>query len=395
LADQLAYALITPYSLYKSRTGGIIGRILANSKLEFVGARMFIFSDNFVDAYKDVMCPPETDPDLAQAWRDYIDTNLRGDNAWQYTPRCMFLLFQGPNAVRRLKEEVIGAFTEQPVGFTVRGTFGDFIREPGGKIKYFEPAVITCPHPELNGQHLKLFSDYALSDGGVLTGRVRYEPDDDVQTSLVLIKPDNFYRPSRRPGNIIDTFSLTGLRIVGAKLFHMTVAQGEEFYGPLREIFVDKLRFLVTRTVYNRLHDAFDYPFGEEDAEVLSNHLADRNARCEFNKIVEYMTGINPDTIEDPSRKETASKATCLALLYEGPDAIGKIRTVLGSTDPSKAEPGTVRSDFGRDLMRNGAHASDSPENAIRERRIVGLESTETHQCDVGQVIDDYLARQG
>ncbi|MCD6303984.1 MAG: nucleoside-diphosphate kinase, partial [Planctomycetes bacterium] len=60
-------------------------------------------------------------------------------------------------------------------------------------------------------------------------------------------------------------------------------------------------------------------------------------------------------------------------LLYEGPDAIRKIRTVLGSTDPSKAEPGTVRSDFGRDLMRNGAHASDSPENALRERRIVGL----------------------
>ncbi|MEI6246236.1 MAG: sulfatase-like hydrolase/transferase, partial [Acidobacteriota bacterium] len=40
---------------------------------------------------------------------------------------------------------------------------------------------------------------------------------------------------------------------------------------------------------------------------------------------------------------------------------------------PGHTEPGTVRSDFGRDLMRNGAHASDSPENAVRERGIVGL----------------------
>jgi nucleoside diphosphate kinase len=395
LADQLAYALITPYSLYKSRTGGIIGRILANSKLDFVGARMYTFSDTFVDAYKDVMCPPDMEPAVAEAWRDYIDTNLRADNPWNYLPRCMFLLFRGPNAIRRLKEEVIGAFTEQPVGYTVRGTFGDFIRHPDGTIKYFEPAVITCPHPEMNNQHLKLFSDYALTDGGVLTDRIEYDhgEGEPVQVSLVLIKPDNFYRPSRRPGNIIDTFSLTGLRIVAAKLFHMTVAQGEEFYGPLRNIFVDKLRFLVTRTAYQRLHDAFEFPFREEDAEVVSNHLADRNARCEFNKIVEYMTGVNPDTIEDPDEKLTASKATCLALLYEGPNAIDKIRAVLGSTDPSKAEPGTVRSDFGRDLMRNGAHASDSPQSATRERGIVGLERTESESCDICRIIDEYLSR--
>jgi nucleoside diphosphate kinase len=78
-------------------------------------------------------------------------------------------------------------------------------------------------------------------------------------------------------------------------------------------------------------------------------------------------------------------------MLYEGPSAIEKIRTVLGSTDPSKAEPGTVRSDFGRDLMRNGAHASDSPENALRERRIVGLAETETDTCDLVEIISDYL----
>jgi len=96
---------------------------------------------------------------------------------------------------------------------------------------------------------------------------------------------------------------------------------------------------------------------------------------AEFNKIVEYMTGVNPEEITDPAEKATASKTKCLAMLYEGPGAVDKIRAVLGSTDPTKAEPGTVRSDFGRDLMRNGAHASDSPENADRERRIIGLDA--------------------
>ena len=52
MKSQLAYALITPYSLFKSRTGGIIGRLLAHAKLELVGARMFVFSDAFVDAYE-------------------------------------------------------------------------------------------------------------------------------------------------------------------------------------------------------------------------------------------------------------------------------------------------------------------------------------------------------
>ena len=119
-----------------------------------------------------------------------------------------------------------------------------------------------------------------------------------------------------------------------------------------------------------------------------------RNAETEFNKIVEYMTGANPADI-DESAKATTSATKCLGLLYEGPGAIGEIREVLGATNPDKAEPGTVRSDFGRDLMRNGAHASDSPDNAVRERRIVGLLETETdaESCDICQTINEYLQR--
>lgn len=391
--EQLAYALLTPYSLYKSRTGGIIGRLLAHARLELVAARMYVFSDEFLDEYKKLVCPAGMSPEIKTAWEDYIDRTMRQNNALGYLPRCMLLLLRGPNAVRHLKDDVIGGFTDQPVGDTIRGTYGDIIRTEDGSIRYFEPAVMTCPDPELNNAHLKLFADYATKDGGVLAGRIQYDKP-AVQCSLVMLKPDNFERRSRRPGNIIDAFSLTGLRIVGAKLFNMTVAQGEEFYGPLKGLFVKKLKGNVTQEVFERLHNAFAFQFTMADAEALADRLAERNAITEFNKIVEYMTGVNPDDIPDPAEKKTASKTKCLALLYEGPQAIDKIRTVLGSTDPMKAEPGTVRSDFGRDLMRNGAHASDSPENALRERGIVGLYETETGVCDVARIVNDYLAQQ-
>jgi len=390
VSDPLAYALITPYSLYKSRTGGIIGRLLAHTRLELVATRMYVFSDAFVDAYQKVVCPPGTDKALEAAWHRYIDESLRPTNPWGYLPRCMLLLFRGSNAVRHLKDDVIGGFTEQPVGDTVRGTYGDFIRDEAGHIRHFEPAIITCPDPKLNPKHLKLFADYAASDGGVLTGRIEYDSGPP-EVSLVMLKPDNFERRSRRPGNIIDTFSLTGLRIVGAKLFRMSVAQGEKFYGPLKDLFVERLKGNIIKEVYQRLHNAFSFPVTMADAEALSDRLAERNAVTEFNKIVEYMTGVNPDDVSSESEKATAGRAKCLAMLYEGPGAIEKIRTVLGSTDPTKAEPGTVRSDFGRDLMRNGAHASDGLENALRERKIVGLAETEKDTCDVQKIINEYL----
>ncbi|MCD4825113.1 MAG: hypothetical protein K8S55_10930 [Phycisphaerae bacterium] len=390
MSVELGYALITPYSLFKSRTGGIISRLLSHAKLELVGTRMFVFSNEFLDAYKKVLCPAGMDPAVERAWHDYIDSNLRQGNPYNMVPRCMLLLFRGENAVRHLKEDLIGSFTEQPTGDTVRGTYGDFIRDAAGEIHYFEPAVMTGSDPEMNKEHLRLFSEFALKDGGILTRKMQYSQGKP-QTTLIMLKPDNFYRPSRRPGNIIDTFSLTGLRIVGAKLFNMTVAQGEEFYGPLKDIFVKKLQFLVHNVVYSRLHDAFGFSFTEDDADNIAEMFAGRNATCEFNKIVEYMTGVDPDTISE-DEKATASNARCLALLYEGVDAIEKVRTVLGATNPAKAEPGTVRSDFGRDLMRNGAHASDSPDNALRERNIIGLtDDSETDSCDIMKIIGDYL----
>ena len=155
-----------------------------------------------------------------------------------------------------------------------------------------------------------------------------------------MLKPDNFERRSRRPGNIIDVFSRTGLRIVGTRLFNMTVGMGEEFYGPLKDIFVKKLKGNVAQEIYERLHNAFRFPFTMHDAETMSDLLAERNAEAEFNRIVEYMTGVNPEEVPDPRQKRTASRTKCLAMLYEGPDAIEKIRRVLGSHRPHQGRAG-------------------------------------------------------
>jgi len=85
------------------------------------------------------------------------------------------------------------------------------------------------------------------------------------------------------------------------------------------------------------------------------------------------MTGVSPECVTTEEEKHQPGPAKCFALLYNGEHAIDIIRSKLGTTDPKKAKAGTIRSDYGHDLMRNGAHASDSVESALRERKIVGL----------------------
>jgi hypothetical protein len=121
----------------------------------------------------------------------------------------------------------------------------------------------------------------------------------------------------------------------------------------------------------------------------MTDMLAEKNAVCEFHKIVEYMTGIDPASVANPADKKKSGKVQCLALLYRGENAVAKIRERLGATDPGKAAAATVRSSFGYDLMKNAAHASDSVENAERERRIVGLMGED--EPFVVQLIQEYL----
>jgi nucleoside diphosphate kinase len=75
-------------------------------------------------------------------------------------------------------------------------------------------------------------------------------------------------------------------------------------------------------------------------------------------------------------------------LVYEGPNAVAKIRDVLGPTDPSKAPPGSIRREFGSSVMVNAAHASDSVENAKREMGII-----KPGEDIFRQVIEDFYGK--
>ena len=61
------------------------------------------------------------------------------------------------------------------------------------------------------------------------------------------------------------------------------------------------------------------------------------------------------------------SSGPAIALVLEAPDAIGKWRTIMGATDPAKADAGTVRKEFGESIERNATHGSDEPATAAFE----------------------------
>jgi nucleoside diphosphate kinase len=390
LAQELTYALITPYSLSKSRTGAIISRLLTLAEnLDLAAARMYAPSDAFVDRYAATIEEMDMDPTLKRTFVDYVNENLRPSTSNPAGNRCPVLFLRGDNAVQILKDNAVGSAVQNPSGDTVRGAYGDLILDSEGRIRHFEPAVLVATDSRTNVRHLRLFAEFAVSDGGILEHVVKFPKGVKPETTLVILKPDNFLTRSSRPGSIIDMFSVTGLRIVGAKVLHMSVAQGEEFYRPLVEIFRTRLQGTITATLRKSLSKAFDFEVDDGTYGKMTEMLAEKNALCEFNKIVEFMTGGNPGTLAGGEDRTKPGKVKCLALLYRGEDAVAKIRERLGATDPGKAAPATVRSGFGQDLMKNAAHASDSVESAVRERRIVGFLDKE--DPDVVRLIEEYL----
>lgn len=370
MSDELNYVWITPYSLLKSRTGGIIGRLLSYPNIELVGAHMFAPSDELINRYSEPIRNADIDPKIREALLTYLNDYFRPNNRLGIVSRAMLLLLKGQD-LQTLKEKVVGSLTKDPRGDSIRGTYGDYLGYLTGELRYFEPAVLTAASDEMRRQHLELFAEYATKDGGILENVMPFPDRSKVETTLVLIKPEAFEKQSPRAGNIIDTFSKTGLYIVGSRVVRMTVAQAEEFYHPLRGIFKDKLRGLVGE-VEKQLRTRFEFVGADERFDRISEILYDLNAANEYNRIVRYMSGKTPAGLSTEEKAKPGG-AMCLALLYQGENAIEKIRNTLGATDPSKARAGTVRSSYGTDLMRNSAHASDSLESAKRERPIVGL----------------------
>lgn len=206
------------------------------------------------------------------------------------------------------------------------------VRDAGSLAAMLGEGMLSVAQP--GADVLADLEKFAAAQNGALSWPVAA----GIERSLVLVKPDNFHFPGTRPGAVIDVFARTGLVPVALKVHYMSVAQGMDFYGPVLDLLREK--------------------FGPE------------KGREQWENIVEFMSGARPSAVPVNGQTRPGTRKI-IALVFEGADAIAKIRTVLGPTDPAKAPPGTIRKEFGTSMMINAAHASDAPENAAREIGIV------------------------
>ena len=123
--------------------------------------------------------------------------------------------------------------------------------------------------------------------------------------TLAIIKPDA--AGSGLVGKIIAHFEAQGFVVRAVRMTRLSKSQAQAFYEVHRE-----------------------RPF--------------------FGSLVEYMTS-----------------APCIPMALERDDAVSHLRTVIGATDPAEAADGTIRKLYAESKERNAIHASDSPENALRE----------------------------
>jgi nucleoside-diphosphate kinase len=126
-----------------------------------------------------------------------------------------------------------------------------------------------------------------------------------LEQTLSIIKPDAVGQ--NQIGNIIEYFERDGLSIVAAKMMHLTKEQAKSFYAVHKD-------------------------------------------RAFYQELVDFMTS-----------------GPVLVMVLEGEGAIVKNRRIMGATDPSKADAGTIRGDFATSIERNVIHGSDSPETAKME----------------------------
>ncbi len=370
MPEELSYVLITPYSIRKSRTGGIVSRLLSRSGLELVAGRMFAPGEELVAEFA-AATVTETDERhrrTQELIREYILKKLSPGPDGQ-KQRVLLLVLKGENAVLKTRTVVGHIVHERTSGETIRDTYGDYLVEDG-VVTYFEPAVLTPPDVATARQHLAIWAKYSDSDGGILDDVIALPAGENVEKTLVLIKPDNFRFPNARPGGVIDLFSRSGLFIIGLKVHHMSVAQAEAFYGPVLDVLMDKLCEPSGKRARMAVEEEFGVPLSAEAEKQLGALMGPIAGRNHWENIVQFMCGTRPSQSPQDQRDEPGSEK-CVAIVYQGVDAVQKIRTILGPTDPSKAPSGTIRREFGQSMMINAAHASDSPENAKREMDII------------------------
>ena len=275
--DQLAYALITPYSLHKSRTGGILARLLWTN-VRLVAARTYAPRPDggFIRDYCDAIYAPQAGAIPLRFQKlliEYVVENFGEPNLRGISNRMLLLVFRGPNAIEDITGAV-GHISQDVRGDSVRGTFGDFVLDegldtianevyrqrmrllgryaelqkmelPARRDSFFEPAVLTGVNAEMTERHLKIFRRYAYSDGGFVLHALDELQKRRIETSMVLLKPESFRHRNPLPGNLIDFFARTGMFITGAKLLRMSVEEAAEFYSLKRPQFTEQLKDMV------------------------------------------------------------------------------------------------------------------------------------------------------
>ncbi|MGB8355257.1 MAG: nucleoside-diphosphate kinase [Chthoniobacteraceae bacterium] len=390
MAEELSYVIVTPYSIRKSRTGGIISRLISRTGLEIVAARMYAPGKELVEKYASVIVTAQDSRHRAtqDQIRQYVLKNFAPDASGTRS-RVLFLVFRGEDAINKIRSTVGHIVNERTSGETIRDTYGDYVTNEAGDVIYFEPAVIAPPDLDSAVQNLKLWADFSDADGGLLDNTIQFPAGANVQKTLVLIKPDNFRFPNARPGGVIDLFSRSGLYIIGFKVHRMSVAEAEEFYGPVLQVLQDKLREPAGTRARLAIEDQTGIALTDEIQKQLGELLGPINGLQNWESIVQFMAGSRPSECKSDEQRNAPGTEKCIALVYQGIDAVRKIREVLGPTDPSKAPPGSIRKEFGQTIMVNAAHASDSPENAIREMGIVKIKEN-----NLKPIIDEYVSNQ-
>src|SRR5207245_4251048 len=213
--EELSYAIITPYSMRKSRTGGIVGRLISRTGLDLVGGRMFAPSTELAKRFAETIVT-ETDAGhraTQELIRDYVLKNFTGVINGQ-RPRVLFLIFRGPDAVEKIRRTVGHIVHERTSGETIRDTYGDYITDDYGKFTSFEPGVLAAFDPKAVERELKLWTEFSDRDGGILDYSINFPVGAKIEKTLVLIKPDNLKFPNLRPGGVLEVFSRSGLPII-------------------------------------------------------------------------------------------------------------------------------------------------------------------------------------
>lgn len=390
MAIELSYVLITPYSLMKSRTGGIIARLLSRSDLELVGAQVLTPSEEFGRRYSASICTQleDNDPFAAKLFSDYILENLLPQNN-ENPVRILILLFRGEDACRKLAE-IVGSHlpnakhlrSSDIIGETIRDTYADLVFNRDGSLNYFEPAVFTPSDREAALQKLEIIADEAEKSPNIVEVNRK---DENPEKTLVVIKPDNWREPSTKPGSIIDMFSRTGLKIVSCKIHQMSVQDALELYAPVKDSLRETLAPAIAEKARLELEGAFGIKIGKEHEGNFVDSVGIPYADEQFNRIIEFMSGFRPDLLKE-SEYQHPGKVKSMVLVYEGKNAVSKIRDVLGPIDPTQAPGGTIRREFGHDVMVNTAQSSDSEESFLRESRILKIQSN-----NMAAIIRKYL----